>query len=126
MHIFTYGSLMFPEVWQRVVHGDCRSGAATLNGYRRRAMHGVTYPGVVPDSAESVAGLLYFDVAPHHVQALDCFEGAEYERREVSVTLSNGTVVQAHTYIYLHPEKLSDSPWQPERFDVARFLRLEA
>lgn len=126
MHIFTYGSLMFPEVWQRIVRGACRSAPATLAGYRRRIVRNVSYPGMVPDPGESVPGLLYLDVDLQDVQALDRFEGAEYERRDVQVMLTDGSTMQAQAYVYLHPERLSDLAWQPERFDVARFLRLEA
>lgn len=121
-HIFTYGSLMFAPVWQRVVQGQCRSCAARLDGHARFAITGETYPGMVAQAGASVAGVLYFDVSGEDVDALDAFEGCEYRRTQVLVTLQTGETVAAGTYIYLLPEKLSSSPWMPEAFQLERFI----
>ncbi|OWW23009.1 gamma-glutamylcyclotransferase family protein [Noviherbaspirillum denitrificans] len=121
-HVFTYGSLMFPAVWQRVVRGDYRSAPARLDGHARFAIAGETYPGMVARPGASVDGVLYFDVSPADLAALDAFEGAEYRRDTVRVTLSTGETIDAGTYIYLLPEKLSGSPWLPEAFQMQRFI----
>lgn len=121
-HIFTYGSLMFAQVWQRVVRADYRSAPARLDGYARFAIHDETYPGMVAQAGASVAGVLYFDVAPPDVAALDAFEGIEYRRDMVRVTLDTGETVDAAAYVYLLPRKLSDSPWLPEAFQMERFI----
>jgi len=120
--VFTYGSLMFPEVWHRVVRGDYRSAQATLAGHARFALKDETYPGVVVQPESEVAGLLYFDVSAADVAALDAFEGHEYRRVPVGVRLDSGEIVDAQTYLYLLPEKLSDSPWMPEAFQMERFI----
>ncbi|HEX8884050.1 MAG TPA: gamma-glutamylcyclotransferase family protein, partial [Noviherbaspirillum sp.] len=75
-NVFTYGSLMFAEVWQPLVSGRYPSGPAVLAGYRRFAVPGVTYPGIVAAPGQEVAGLLYRDVAPDDLARLDLFEGA--------------------------------------------------
>ncbi|RJF97142.1 gamma-glutamylcyclotransferase family protein [Noviherbaspirillum saxi] len=120
--VFTYGSLMFPEVWNRVVRGDYRSLPATLPGHARFVLKNETYPGVIAQPGQSVAGLLYFDVSPQDVVALDAFEGDEYRRVAVGVTLDSGETVEAQAYLYLLPQKLSDSPWLPEAFQMQRFI----
>jgi len=122
IHVFTYGSLMFPDVWQRVVRGDYRSAPARLDGHARFEITGETYPGMIPHPAARVEGVLYFDVLPADVAALDAFEGSEYRRDSVRVVLASGEAVEAGTYIYLRPEKLSGSPWLPEAFQMARFI----
>lgn len=122
LHVFTYGSLMFAQVWQRVVRGDYRSAPAWLDGYARFAVRDETYPGMVAQAGASVAGVLYFDVAPSDVAALDAFEGIEYRRDTVRVTLDTGEAVGAAAYVYLQPQKLSDSPWLPEAFQIERFI----
>jgi gamma-glutamylcyclotransferase (GGCT)/AIG2-like uncharacterized protein YtfP len=122
-HIFTYGSLMFPQVWQRVVRGDYRTAPARLDTYVRFAIAGETYPGIVGQRDASVQGVLYFDIAPQDVAALDAFEGVEYRRDPVQVTLESGETVAAATYVYLLPQKLSDSAWLPEAFEMERFIR---
>ena len=122
LNVFTYGSLMFPEVWGRVVRGNYRSTAACLDGHARFEIVGETYPGMVDRPGNSVDGVLYFDVSPADIAALDAFEGAEYRRDTVRVALPSGEMVDAGTYIYLLPQKLSESPWMPEAFQMARFI----
>ena len=120
--VFTYGSLMFPPVWSRVVRGSYRAIPATLAGHARFALKDETYPGVIVQADSKVAGLLYFGVSAADVAALDAFEGHEYRRVPVGVTLESGETVEAHTYLYLLPEKLSGLPWLPEAFQMERFI----
>lgn len=121
-HVFTYGSLMFAPVWRRVVRGDYRLAPARLDGYARLAIAGETYPGMVAQEGASVAGVLYFDVDARDVAALDAFEGEDYRRDPVRVTLDAGGMIDAQTYVYLLPQKLTSLPWQPEAFQMERFL----
>lgn len=122
-HVFTYGSLMFAPVWRRVVHGAYASLPAVADGYVRQAIRGETYPGMVPLDAGSVEGVLYLDVDQDDIAALDAFEGEEYRRVPLAVTLASGETMQAETYLYLRPENLSGLPWQPDSFELERFVR---
>lgn len=122
-NVFTYGSLMFPEIWKRVVLGNYRAVPATVHGYARFAITRASYPGMVEADGALVDGILYFDVAPPDLAALDAFEGEEYRRDTVQVILSSGETVAADTYIYLVPQHLSKSPWRPETFEMASFLQ---
>ncbi|HYD96784.1 MAG TPA: gamma-glutamylcyclotransferase family protein [Noviherbaspirillum sp.] len=121
-HVFTYGSLMFPEIWTRVVRGHYRAMPARLDGHARFEIVGETYPGMVERRGSVVEGVLYLDVAPADIDALDAFEGAEYRRAAVQVRLESGETVEAGSYLYLLPQKLSESPWRPEAFQMARFI----
>jgi gamma-glutamylcyclotransferase (GGCT)/AIG2-like uncharacterized protein YtfP len=122
MHIFTYGSLMFPEIWQRVVRGNYRSATATLPGFARYALADDTYPGMVAQAEAVVEGLLYYDVAPPDLAALDAFEGREYRREKVNVVIESGETVIACTYIFLAEQRLSGLPWEPQAFQMSRFI----
>lgn len=122
MHIFTYGSLMFPEVWQRVVQGHYRFASAAVDGYARFTVAGETYPGMVARTGATVSGVLYFDVDERDIAALDTFEGEDYRRETVRMVLDDGSSAEAGTYLYLPPQKLLESPWDPERFQVERFI----
>ncbi|WP_076592659.1 gamma-glutamylcyclotransferase family protein [Herminiimonas arsenitoxidans] len=122
MHIFTYGSLMFPEIWQRVVRGDYRSAAATAQGYARYALADDTYPGMITRSDAAVEGVVYFDVDAEDIAALDAFEGSEYRRDSVDVVIESGEIVIACTYIFLAGHRLSDVPWEPQAFQMSRFI----
>jgi gamma-glutamylcyclotransferase (GGCT)/AIG2-like uncharacterized protein YtfP len=122
-HVFTYGSLMFDTVWQRVVRGQYRSAAATLDGHVRLVVDGETYPGMIARAGSQVAGVLYFDVDAADLAALDYFEGQDYERVCVSVNTNSGDIVRAETYLYLPMQKLLEQPWEPETFQMQRFLQ---
>lgn len=121
-HVFTYGSLMFGQIWHRVVRGEYASAPAIAHGHARFAIKGETYPGMVHQPGASVEGVLYFDVGQDDIGALDAFEGSEYRRESIRVTLAGGETVQAETYVYLAAEKLSESPWLPDAFQMERFI----
>ncbi|WP_019139836.1 gamma-glutamylcyclotransferase family protein [Noviherbaspirillum massiliense] len=123
IHVFTYGSLMFPEVWERVVRGRYRSAPASVAGHARYAVAGATYPGMVRNADDRVEGIVYFDVAPDDVAVLDAFEGSEYRRDMVEAVLASGASLSAGAFIYLLPGRLSALPWNPEAFQLHRFLQ---
>lgn len=122
MHIFIYGSLMFPQIWQRVVHGSYRSAPATAHDLIRLALVDDIYPGMVARAGEQVEGVLYFDVDAQDVAALDAFEGCEYERAEIAVKMPAGEIVIAGTYIFLAGQRLSAVSWEPQAFQISRFI----
>jgi gamma-glutamylcyclotransferase (GGCT)/AIG2-like uncharacterized protein YtfP len=127
-NVFTYGSLMFAPVWERVVRGTYRSAAATLSQHRRFALADETYPGMIAQPGADVTGVVYFDVDPADLLALDRFEGEEYRRICVPVQpLATGGVsvaptVMAETYLFEAVHRLSALPWEPEAFALQRFL----
>jgi gamma-glutamylcyclotransferase (GGCT)/AIG2-like uncharacterized protein YtfP len=120
-HVFTYGSLMFPEVWNRVVRGNYRSCPARLDGYRRHALVDASYPAIVADAGASVDGVLYFDVDAADLARLDAFEGVEYRRDAVPVSTASGPAM-AQAYVWLDAARLAHRPWLPERFSIPEFL----
>ena len=122
MHIFTYGSLMFPQIWRRVVRGSYRPAPATAHDFIRLALADDTYPGMVARAGEQVDGVLYCDVDAQDVAALDAFEGCEYERSEIAVKMPAGEIVIAGTYIFLARQRLSAVSWEPQAFQMSRFI----
>lgn len=128
-NIFTYGSLMFPEVWERVVGSTYPVSPARLDGYLRRQARAEIYPVIVQQGAGNhVEGMLYFGVSTKDLARLDRFEGEYYVRRSVEVFASReGISCEAFTYVlserYRH--LLSDSDWDPGDFlehGLHRFL----
>lgn len=122
IHVFTYGSLMFAPVWERVVQGRYRCMQATLDQHARFALVDDTYPGMVATPGSMVAGVVYFDVDAADLTALDHFEGNEYQRTAVQLRLEDGTALAAQTYLFQALGRLSDQPWIPDTFALARFL----
>ena len=73
-NIFTYGTLMYPEVMYRLVQKkDYKSGPALLKGYNRLQVKGATYPGLVKDANKEVRGVLYENVEEGDVKILHRF-----------------------------------------------------
>lgn len=132
---------MFPAVWSRVVAGSYRSQPATLRGFRRQRVRGQDYPALeqAPPGAlpGAVDGVLYLDVAAGDLASLDAFEGADYRRIEVRVTLRQdaagtpgtlpaGSLLAADTYLFVAADKVEPRDWDPAEFErerIGRFLR---
>ena len=71
-NVFTYGTLMFKDIWTRLITNDYEQEQATLNGYIRKAVIGETYPVIYKGSENnSVAGKLYLNVSSKEVAILD-------------------------------------------------------
>ena len=119
LHVFTYGSLIFAPVWQRVVRGRHAHRAARLHGFERRAVRGRTYPAIVARDGGSVDGMLHLDVDDGDLRRLDVFEGDEYERRTVVVRLLDGSActVPAQAYAWRDPGELLAHDWDSAWFE---------
>src|SRR5690349_19590862 len=121
-HIFTYGSLMFPEVWRRVVRGDYRFAPAAVAGHARYEISGESYPAMLVQPGASVQGVLYFDVDAPDLERLDAFEGTDYRRIALAARLASGESVPAAAYLYLVQERVAATPWLPEAFRMREFF----
>ncbi|MFX1679852.1 gamma-glutamylcyclotransferase [Mitsuaria sp. CC2] len=130
-HAFTYGTLMWPDIMARVCGGDAEPSAppvaATLADHARHPVRGHDYPGMIPATGHQVVGRLYLDVPESAWERLDRFEGEDYERHEVLVTLADGSWQRAWTYLF-KPQaaaRLDDGEWDEARFEregKARFV----
>ena len=128
MNLFTYGSLMFPEVWERVTGLSGAGQPASLADHAARRLRGQTYPALVTAVGERTEGVLYADVTPEALARLDAFEGHFYERVMVGVSVGDG----AKTSTWVYRAALPDDPdileerWDPEGFQrehLGRFLQ---
>ncbi len=117
-HCFAYGSLMCPDILARVIGRAVPGEAARLDGYRRLAVAGEEYPGLVEAAGHSVTGVLYRDLDAAAWRRLDEFEGEEYERVRVDLLLAGRDASSAWVYLF-RPEyrhRLIDRDWDFEAF----------
>jgi len=121
-HVFTYGSLMFDEVWTLVVTGRYRSLAGTLADHGRFAVAEQAYPGMIASADARVVGVIHLDVDDTDLRRLDRFEGDDYRRVTVSVACADGAIRDSETYLYEHPERLLASAWEPAAFAMDHFI----
>lgn len=112
-NVFTYGTLMLPEVMEAVSGHQFRSEKAELSDYQRFQIKKKVYPAIVYSKNQSTNGVVYFDVDADSLERLDYFEDVIYHRNEVTVILQDGNTISAYAYI-VNPEfesTLSDKPW---------------
>jgi gamma-glutamylcyclotransferase (GGCT)/AIG2-like uncharacterized protein YtfP len=129
INVFVYGTLLFPEVTNRLGIVSIDDGsevplireAATLNGYRRftvRLRDVGNFPAIVP-AEDSVEGEVLRNVSVESLHRLDNFEGIAdgyYSREEVTVQAA-GEATTALAYICGSPLRphLSGS-WDANKF----------
>jgi gamma-glutamylcyclotransferase (GGCT)/AIG2-like uncharacterized protein YtfP len=116
---------MVDRVWARVLQCEPshhRRADAALSNHQRLCVIGETYPGMIASAGQQVLGVAYFDVTTEQIAALDQFEGADYQRIPVSVTI-DGSTVRCETYLYLPKERLSQEVWTLAHFDEAKFMK---
>ena len=120
MYLFTYGSLMYPQVWSQVMNRSHDHERALVRGYARRQLPGEVYPAMITAEPDSVVeGVLYAGMTEAEIARLDGFEneGVDYQRVTVPVETS-GAVVNAYTYIYMHPARVAPDAWDPGAFEA--------
>ncbi len=124
--LFVYGTLMVPEVMDRVSGFRQPGEPALLHDYRRRRLSGELYPAILRWPGDRVEGLLYRGLDPVHLEALDAFEGAIYRRVTVAVDVRAGRLrAQAYALREDRRHLLGDEPWSLQRFvteGLSRFV----
>lgn len=118
-HVFVYGSLMYLPVWGQVVKGVYPCLNAIAKGFQRHAVPGETYPAMVRNAQAQVQGLVWLNVRPEDIDSLDLFEGSEYTREQIEVVLNTKCeAVKAETYMWRHPDQLTDALWSVSQFEA--------
>ncbi|KAF3926772.1 hypothetical protein ABW21_db0208425 [Orbilia brochopaga] len=138
---FFYGTLMAFPILSRVIYGTqhpdpwqqdrLRVRPAILHDHCRHQVRGVDYPGVVAEAGCSVRGTVVEGLSKMDIDRLDSFEGDEYERQHVNVTIladdnvldihpdakETDEVVRAGTYIWVQGNQhLENAEWDFDHF----------
>ena len=114
--LFCYGTLMVDTVFRNVTGlASQNAEIVTLEGYERRALSGLVYPGI-RKTESCVHGRLY-RVPKQILPALDIYEGDMYYREAITVSAGGGRF-QAWCYVlrprYCHLMLKTD--WSVETF----------
>lgn len=115
---FTYGTLMFEDIFAAVTGLVRAPHCARLDGYARHPVRGQLYPGIRPAPGGHVDGRLYVDITPDVLTRLDGFEGSDYVRETLEVTIDDCTRVRAWAYVFKPASyhRLEPGPWDADRF----------
>lgn len=119
VHLFVYGSLMFEQVWSRLVRGSYIKRTARLHGFCRRKVKGDVYPVIFrSQGSDWVDGVVYLDVSVDDIARLDFFEGDFYERRNERVVVEGSDKLTAAVYVLADDfyHLADDASWDPDWF----------
>jgi gamma-glutamylcyclotransferase (GGCT)/AIG2-like uncharacterized protein YtfP len=119
MHVFTYGTLMFPEVWRAVVGREFPAVEGVAGGYAVYRVQDAAFPGIVAaGERDQVRGVVYLDVDHASLTRLDLFEDDFYVRQSIWVDCEDGERRSADAYVV--PEEnhavLTDEVWNRAKF----------
>jgi gamma-glutamylcyclotransferase (GGCT)/AIG2-like uncharacterized protein YtfP len=119
MHVFTYGTLMFPEVWQAVVGREFATVQATASGYAIYRVRDAVFPGIIAaGERDMVRGVVYLEVDPASIARLDLFEDDFYCRESLWLTCADGERRAAEAYVVPEENRrvLTNETWHADRF----------
>lgn len=97
--LFVYGTLLDDEILHRVIGSVPPGEPATLNGYRRMRMLDRPYPVIRPSPNAKVSGRILHGLTNRQMRQIDRYEGREYRRKRVRVSLLDGSHHNAWTYV---------------------------
>lgn len=110
--LFTYGTLLFPEVLMGLIGRVPDRPEADFPGWRVAALAERVYPGLVAAERQSAHGRLLVGLSAEEWQLLDTFEDPRYQLRPV--TASNAAVAWA--YVWTDIDDVSPRAWDPQHF----------
>lgn len=125
-HIFFYGTLMCPDVYQAVTRRELIAEKASLKDYRIYSLKNRVYPGIVPFDGSEVRGLI-IKVDAKTIERLDQFEGSEYERVAVNISDESDNKLTGWAYVLRDDSYhiLASAGWDFQNFlenDLANYL----
>ncbi len=124
--LFTYGTLTFAKVWQRIGIGPFESQPATLHGYAAYRLQDAVFPGIVPASDEDfVTGVLYHGLDEETLFELDAYESDLYSRAPVQVVTDDGTQLECQAFVIpeSHRKALTDEVWDAKHFAEVELVK---
>ena len=101
MRFFFYGTLMDEDVRRAVlgVRSLAPTETATLAGWRRVKMAGVTYPMIVRARNHKVEGILMHGIDARARDLLQRYEGDEYAMLGVEVQTADSSVLTVNMFV---------------------------
>ena len=117
MQFFFYGTLIDPDIRRLVLAGRTLAvEPASLAGWRRVVLPGVSYPTIVVDPAGCVSGALARGADADACRRLRRYEGRQYRQITAIVNDAEGGAVSAR--VFVAPGKSSAPDWEIGRAHV--------
>jgi hypothetical protein len=110
--LFTYGTLLFPEVLRALIGRVPQNEIASVGDWRVAALKNRVYPGLVAASGEIAHGRLLTGLSSDEWRLLDNFEHPRYELRQI--TLLDGQ--NSLTYVWVDDAEVCSNSWNVDSF----------
>jgi gamma-glutamylcyclotransferase (GGCT)/AIG2-like uncharacterized protein YtfP len=125
MNLFAYGTLMFPEVWERIAVGEFPSEPATLPGFAIYRVKEAVFPGIVRAKPQDrVEGLVFRGLHDEALFELDAYESDLYDRIPVIVATAQGPLdCTAYVIPESNRQALTHQPWNAAWFQEHQLQR---
>ena len=119
MHLFAYGTLMFPEIWHQVAGTPHIGTPAAVHGYAAYRVKNAVYPGLVAEAGSSTGGEVFEGLDEATLLELDAYESDFYSRVEVIVLCGDGRTLPCETYVVQETcrAELTDEQWDAGWFE---------
>jgi gamma-glutamylcyclotransferase (GGCT)/AIG2-like uncharacterized protein YtfP len=112
--LFTYGTLLFPEVLRALMGRVPQSSTAYISGWRVVALKNRTYPGLVASPHGIAHGRLLTGLSAGEWRLLDNFEDPKYELRQVTLLSGQDSL----TYVWVDDAVACSHAWDIESFTL--------
>ena len=126
INLFVYGSLMYKQVWRKLINGEFERRDAHLSGYRRLKIKDEDYPGLVRGIG-TVHGVVWLGLDDQALKRIDDFEAPFYRRISGVVVDDAGVEILAEFFAIKESDRsvLEEAEWDPlqfERHGLSHFL----
>jgi len=117
-NLFIYGTLQFPSIPKKITGKTFSLKPVVLNDFKRFRVKNAEYPAIIPCQGSKISGYIAENVDDISLKAIDFFEGDEYEKKEVTITVNERDIL-ALTYVWIAgSENLDDDDWDMNYFEI--------
>lgn len=118
INVFAYGTLLCEDIMEKIAGPIGKAQPAFAKGFSRYAIQNEAYPAIIPEADGVVSGIIYEHLSQAALEAIDAYEGAWYQRRPISVSLTNRSTLTAYAYVLLpaYYGRLAKHDWSYDEF----------
>jgi gamma-glutamylcyclotransferase (GGCT)/AIG2-like uncharacterized protein YtfP len=122
MNIFIYGTLMYPDIWERCVRNIYASKDAQVRGFKCLKVKQEVFPALIQsrDHEEVVAGKVYLEVNEQDFSRVKDFIGKHFQVSDgVCFVAEEATPIACKNFIWRSEYRslLSHEPWEKAWFE---------
>jgi gamma-glutamylcyclotransferase (GGCT)/AIG2-like uncharacterized protein YtfP len=116
-NIFIFGTLLSPGILEKLTGKSWKTSSAVLFGYKRYCVKNRDYPAIIKQEDSKTVGLFIENMDDLSLAVVSFYEGDEYEKEKVTVTL-NEKSVPALTFVWVNGnECLENREWDLQYFE---------